>query len=156
MPSWSSPIPTSSSARIIPLERTPRSFASPSFDPSGMIAPGSATATVCPASTFGAPHTIVCGSLAAHVDLAHAEAVRVRVPLRGQDPADHELRRVAHARPVEPLELVARHREGVGDLLGARAGVAVRAQPRERDPHEPNCSSTRRSLSNSVRRSGTS
>ena len=56
-------MPTSSSARIIPLERTPRSFASPSFDPSGMIAPGSATATVCPASTFGAPHTIVCGSL---------------------------------------------------------------------------------------------
>ncbi len=46
MPSWSSPIPTSSSARIIPLDFTPRSFASPSVAPSGITAPGSATATV--------------------------------------------------------------------------------------------------------------
>ena len=46
MPSWSSPIPTSSSARIIPLDLTPRSFASPSVAPSGITAPGSATATV--------------------------------------------------------------------------------------------------------------
>jgi hypothetical protein len=59
MPAWSSPMPTSSSARIIPLDRTPRSFASPSFVPSGMTAPGSATATVWPAATLGAPQTIV-------------------------------------------------------------------------------------------------
>ena len=46
IPSWSSPMPTSSSARIIPLEATPRSLASPSVLPSGMTAPGRATATV--------------------------------------------------------------------------------------------------------------
>ena len=62
IPSWSSPIPSSSSARIMPLDLTPRSFASPSSVPSGMIAPGSATATVWPAATFGAPHTIVWGA----------------------------------------------------------------------------------------------
>ena len=56
---WSWLIPTSSSARIIPLDFTPRSFASPSFEPSGMIAPGRATATVWPAATLGAPQTMV-------------------------------------------------------------------------------------------------
>ena len=59
IPSWSSPIPTSSSARIIPCDSTPRSFALPSVEPSGITAPGSATATLCPAATFGAPQTIV-------------------------------------------------------------------------------------------------
>ena len=72
MPSWSSPIPTSSSARIIPLDFTPRSFASPSVAPSGITAPGSATATVWPAATFGAPHTIVWGSPRPTSTLAHA------------------------------------------------------------------------------------
>jgi hypothetical protein len=59
IPPWSSPIPTSSSARIMPLEVTPRRVASPSSLPSGMIAPGLATATVWPVATFGAPHTMV-------------------------------------------------------------------------------------------------
>ena len=62
IPSWSSPTPTSSSARIMPLDLMPRSLASPSFVPSGMTAPGSATATVWPAATLGAPQTIVRGS----------------------------------------------------------------------------------------------
>jgi hypothetical protein len=62
IPLWSSPMPTSSSARIMPLERTPRSVASPSSLPSGMTAPGRATATVWPAATLGAPQTIVRGA----------------------------------------------------------------------------------------------
>ncbi len=62
IPAWSSPRPTSSSARIIPLDLTPRSLASPNSVPSGMIAPGRATATVWPAATLGAPQTIVRGS----------------------------------------------------------------------------------------------
>ena len=62
IPSWSGPIATSSSARIIPADSTPRSFARPSFVPSGITAPGSATATIWPAATFGAPHTIVRSS----------------------------------------------------------------------------------------------
>ena len=62
IPSWSGPIATSSSARIIPADSTPRSFARLSFVPSGITAPGSATATIWPAATFGAPHTIVRSS----------------------------------------------------------------------------------------------
>ena len=81
IPSWSSPMPTSSSARIMPLDCTPRSFASPSCVPSGMTAPGSATATVCPAATLGAPQTIVWGSPRADVDDADGEPVGVRVLL---------------------------------------------------------------------------
>jgi hypothetical protein len=40
------------------LDSTPRSLAFLSFVPSGMTAPGPATATVWPAATFGAPQTI--------------------------------------------------------------------------------------------------
>ena len=58
----SSEMPTSSSARIIPLDSTPRSFALPSFVPSGITAPGRATATIWPAATLGAPQTICSGS----------------------------------------------------------------------------------------------
>ena len=59
IPAASSPISSSASERIIPSDSTPRSFALPSLVPSGITAPGSATGTVCPAATFGAPQTIV-------------------------------------------------------------------------------------------------
>ena len=62
IPSWSVPIATSSSARIIPLDSWPRSLAFLSFVPSGITAPGRATATVWPAATLGAPQTICDGS----------------------------------------------------------------------------------------------
>ena len=62
IPSASSPISSSEAERIIPEEVTPRSSASPSSTPPGIVAPGSATATVWPAATFGAPQTIVRGS----------------------------------------------------------------------------------------------
>ncbi len=64
IPWWSSPIPSSSSARIIPWDSMPRSFALPSVEPSGITAPGRATATTWPAATLGAPHTMVLGVLA--------------------------------------------------------------------------------------------
>jgi hypothetical protein len=62
IPSCSVPIASSSSARIMPLDSCPRSFAFLSLAPSGITAPGRATATVCPAATFGAPQTICDGS----------------------------------------------------------------------------------------------
>ena len=46
----------------MPLDSTPRSFARLSFVPSGITAPGRATATVWPAATFGAPQTIWDGA----------------------------------------------------------------------------------------------
>jgi hypothetical protein len=42
----------------MPFDSTPLSLAVPSVVPSGITAPGFATATVCPAATFGAPQTI--------------------------------------------------------------------------------------------------
>ena len=94
---------------------------------------------------------------AADVDLADAEPVGVGVLLGLEHAAGDERGHVPHADAVQPLELVARQREPVGHLRGAEPGVAVGAQPGERDPHAPapNWSSRRRSLSNSIRRSGT-
>ena len=62
MPLWSRPMATSSSARIMPSDGTPRSLARLSRVPSGITAPGWATATVWPAATLGAPQTIVATS----------------------------------------------------------------------------------------------
>ncbi len=49
--------------------------------PSGITAPGRATATVCPAATFGAPQTIVRGLALAEIDRADLQAVGVGVLL---------------------------------------------------------------------------
>jgi hypothetical protein len=46
----------------MPSDSTPRSFARLSLIPSGITAPGRATATVWPAATFGAPQTIWAGA----------------------------------------------------------------------------------------------
>ncbi len=54
--------PSSASERIIPEDGTPRSLASLMRVPSGSTPPGSTTATVWPAATFGAPHTMVRGA----------------------------------------------------------------------------------------------
>ena len=62
IPADSSATSSSAAERIIPCDSTPRSFALPSFAPPGIVAPGSATGTVWPASTLGAPQTIVRGS----------------------------------------------------------------------------------------------
>src|SRR5436190_2799748 len=59
IPAASSPISSSASERIIPLDSTPRRRTLPSSRPPGRTAPGSATATVCPPATFEAPQTIV-------------------------------------------------------------------------------------------------
>ena len=147
-------MPTSSSARIIPLDSTPRSFALPSFVPSGMSAPGRATATIWPAATFGAPQTIVLRLAGADVDLAHGQPVGVRMRLRLEHAADDEPVGLAHADALDPRDLGAGEVEPLGDLGRREIGRAVLAQPRDRDPH-PNCSRNGRSLSKKRRRSGT-
>ncbi len=62
MPAWSWPRSTSSSARIIPSDVSPRTLRRSSVTPFGSTAPGSATATVAPAPKFQAPQTIERGS----------------------------------------------------------------------------------------------
>ena len=62
IPEWSLPSSTSSSARIIPSESSPRTLRCSSCSPPGSRAPGSATATVAPAPKFQAPQTICLAS----------------------------------------------------------------------------------------------
>ncbi len=62
IPLWSVPRSTSSSARIIPSDISPRSSRRSSVIPFGSVAPGSATATFAPAPKFHAPQTICDGS----------------------------------------------------------------------------------------------
>ena len=62
IPPWSGPSSTSSSARIIPFDNSPRSIVCSSFVPFASTAPGSATATVAPGPKFHAPQTICRGS----------------------------------------------------------------------------------------------
>ncbi len=100
----------------------PRSLASPSFWPPGMIAPGSATATVWPAATLGAPQTIVRGSPPLPSSTVQTlQPVGVRVLLGGQDLADDEVRGVADAEAVDLLDLGGGQRQAVGELLGGPA-----------------------------------
>lgn len=54
--------PISCNEQIIPSERSPRNFARLILMPPGKRPPTVATITYCPASTFGAPHTICTGS----------------------------------------------------------------------------------------------
>ena len=75
----------------MPSETTPRSLACLSLVPSGILAPGRATATVCPAATFGAPQTIVAGGVLAEVDGADLQPIGVGVPLGAQHPPDDEV-----------------------------------------------------------------
>ena len=83
----------------------------------------------------------------AGVDRADGQAVGIRVRFRGQDVADDEVGDIPDPNVVQPLHLQPAHRQDVGDLLGGHAGVAVLAQPCNRDSHAPNCSSSRASFS---------
>jgi hypothetical protein len=91
----------------------------------------------------------------ADVDRADLQPVGVRVLLGAQHLADDEAVGGRHADPLDPLELGPGQVEPLGELDRRQARVAVLAQPRVRNPHDPNCSRKRTSLSKNSRRSGT-
>ena len=62
MPSWLLPIPSSSSAQIIPKDSTPRIFDFLILKSPGSTVPICAKSTFCPAATLGAPQTTVRSS----------------------------------------------------------------------------------------------
>ena len=62
MPSWLSPMPSSSSAQIMPKDSTPRILDFLILKSPGSTVPIRANRTFCPAATFGAPQTTVTGS----------------------------------------------------------------------------------------------
>ena len=150
------PSSSSSSARIIPLEDSPRSFTSPSVRPSGSTAPGSATATVAPAPKFQAPQTICRGSGFADVDEAHLEPVGVRVLACLEHAPDEVLAevpvRVRHAALTirSTSQLVTSSRWASSS--SGQVERDVLAQPADGDLQ--NCLRKRRSLFQSSRRSG--
>ncbi len=89
-----------------------------------------------------------------HVHRAHREAVGVGMLLARQHAADAvAVQARGHAAVDDPLELGARHREQLAQLLHRQVEVHELAQPRDRHPH-PNCSIRRRSFSHSSRMSG--
>ena len=147
IPACSVPIASSSSARIIPLDSMPRSLALPSFDPSGITAPGLATATVWPAATFGAPHTICDGAPSPMSTTQTRQAVGVGVLLGLEHPADDEVLERGDAVVLDALDLGAGHRQPLGERGRVERRADVLVQPFERDAHQPNCSRKRTSLS---------
>ncbi len=154
IPSPSGEMSSSRSDRIMPSEVSPRSFERAMRRPSSSTVPGSATATVSPASKFQAPHTIWPRRGLPHVDLAELQAVGVRV-LAGleHEPGDDQLLDAVLGRKaaaLDALDLVTGEREPSGELVqGRQLGEMVR-QPLQRDLHRTaprNCSRKRTSLS---------
>ena len=158
IPAWSSPRPTSSSARIIPREGWPRSSRSSSGTSrigqeragerdrdrrAGLEVPGAADDL----ARVALPH----------VDLADAQPVGVRVRADLEHAADEEAADVAvdvrHADVDDRSTSSDEIDEPARDLLGRRVDGDVLAEPGERSAHQ-NCPSSRGSLRQSSRRSG--
>ena len=133
---------SSSSARIIPLDSTPRSLAFFSLVPSGMTEPGRATATVWPAATFGAPQTIVAARRSPRSDADRRAAGRRRgaVPHDSTWPTTKRSR-AGDAVVVDRLDLGAGHRQALLELRrrrgpGRSTRAASSAGPSCRRPRE--------------------
>ena len=118
-----------------------------SFVPSGMTAPGRATATVWPAATFGAPQTICAGSSSPTSTVQTRQPVGVRVLLGGQHPADDEVLERADAVAVDALDLGAGHRQALAELARRRCSGSQYSRSQLSGTPQPNCSRKRRSLS---------
>ena len=86
------------------------------------------------------------GSVGAEVHPADLQPVRVGVLLGAEHAPDHEALARAHALVMDRLDLRTGHRQALLDRAHVQVGVAVFAQPWQRDAHQ-NCSKKRRSFS---------
>ena len=133
IPAWSVPIASSSSARIIPFETTPRSFAAPSFVPSGITAPGRATATVWPGGDVRRAADDLRGSPSPTSTWQTRQPVGVRVLLGAEHAPDDEVRAAAaDAVVVDPVDLGAGHRRAASASSRTPAGRARRTRAASR------------------------
>ena len=146
IPQWSVPIPSSSSARIIPSDSWPRSFAFRSSLPSGMIAPGLRDRDRLPGRDVVGAADDLDRRRAADVDHADAEPVGVGVLVPLEHLPDDEVLEPVDAVVLDPLDLGAGHRQPLRQRLGVEVRSAVLVQPLEGNPHA-NCSRKRMSLS---------
>ena len=130
----------------MPADSCPRSLARLSRVPSGSTAPGRATATVCPAATFGAPQTICDGSpapVSTRQTLSRSasgwRSERRTLPTTKCSSAGDAVR-------VDASTSVPVIASRVAELERLEPGIAVVVQPEQGQPH-PNCSRNRRSFS---------
>ncbi len=131
----------------MPLDSTPRSFALPSLVPSGITAPGLATATVCPAATLGAPQTICDG---VEPPMSTMQTLRRSASgwrLRSSTLPTTKFSQRADAVVLDALDLGPGHRQALGERVDVEVGLAVLVEPFERDALITNCSRKRTSLS---------
>ena len=152
------PSSTSSSARIIPSESSPRTLRCSSCSPPGKPRAGQRDRhRRARAEVPGAADDLARLALP-HVDPAELEPVGVRVLLgleHAPDPEEPEVAvLVGHAAALDPLDLGGRDREPLRQLRQRHLERDVLPQPGDRDPQ--NCLSTRRSPSQSARMSGKS
>ena len=119
-----------------------------SLVPSGITAPGLATATVWPAATFGAPQTIWLGSPSPTSTTQTMQPVGVRVPARrSSTSADDEVLERADAVVLDALDLGAGHRQPRRRAAPASSGGAQYSCSQVSGHPHPNCSRKRMSLS---------
>ena len=111
------------------MEAWPRSLATLSLVPSGMTAPGLATATVWPAATLGAPQTIWEASPSPVSTWQTPQAVGVGVLLGLEHLADHEVLERGDAVALDALDLGAGHGQALGERERVQLGRAVLVQP---------------------------
>jgi len=140
-------IPSSLSARIIPSEGTPRSSRSCSSPAVGHDRSRACDGDRLPGGD-GSGRRTRCWrerAVVAEVDLADLQPVGVRVLLDTEHAADDEALERRDAVVVDRLDLRAGHRKALLDAVDVQVGVAVVAQPAQRDEHQ-NCSRKRRSL----------
>ena len=139
IPSWSSPMPDlvlgeDHPARLDPAQLGLAELGAVGHDRARAAPPPRSG----PAATLGAPQTIVCGSPRPTSTMQTlSRSASGCCSASSTRPIDE--RRRGRPRPTRcrRSSLSPAIVSGVGDLLGAQAGVAVGAQPGERDPHAP-------------------
>ncbi len=152
IPSWSVPIATSSSARIMPLDSWPRSLAFLRLRAVGHHRAGPGDRDGLAGGDVRRAADDLRRLARAGVDEADAEPVGVRVAAGLEHLADDEVLERGDAVRVHAVDLGPGQREPGRELERLEPGVAVVVEPEQRQPH-PNCSRKRRSFSYMSRRS---
>ena len=127
IPLWSVPIPSSSSARIIPLEILTAQLGLAQLGAVGHDRAGPGHGDDLAGGHVGGAADDLGGLAAAGLDQTDAEAVGVGVALGRQHAPDDEEVQAVDAVVLDPLDLGAGHGQALGQLLGvlSRGGVVV-------------------------------
>ncbi len=155
IPLWSVPRSTSSSARIIPSDTSPRSLRRSSVSPFGSVAPGSATATFAPgAEVPGAADDLsTAGPPPRRPDVSCSRSAFGCFSASSTWPTRKSPRSPGTPTRCTPLTSAVEIESASAISCVARVDAHVLAQPAERDLHR-NCLRKRRSFSQNGRMPG--